>query len=218
MDDNNLNKIDELLESTSAERRIKFNINEIEAVDGPQIEDPAPSFANIENTHNTEEVDSVVAKPEPIAKKPETEEAKSEPVQPQQNICIIDETSTTVVFEQGPDLTANEIHAVAEPTDVVKKKGPKQPVKFSVIQIIAMVVVGIIALWSVMFTVDHVLAVNGTTPVFCVKKADYENGSMSFKGLGYKVQFTFDNNGNLSQSCDPFWKDGPNDARTDLVS
>ncbi|MCQ2485779.1 MAG: hypothetical protein MJ168_10670 [Clostridia bacterium] len=190
---NNLNKADELLESTSAEKRIKFNFNEIEAVDGPQIEDPVPAFAKSE-------------------KKPV--EKKAEPVQTQPNICIIDETSTTVVIEQGPDLSANEI---APAPTAIKQSAPKEPVKFSVFQIIAMVLVGIISLWFVMFTVDHAFAVNGTYPIFSKLDAEYENGSKSFKGLGYKVQFTFDENGTLSQSCDPIWKEGPNDSRADRI-
>lgn len=202
---NNLDKVDELLESTSEEKRIKFNINEIEAVEGPKIDDPVPSFAKEEETaapQNDEKAEEI-----------------SEPVQAQQNICIIDETSTTVVIEQGPDLKATEIHAAVEAAPAVAKLPEiKEKVKFSVLQIIAMVVVGIIALWFVMFTVDHVFAVNGTFPVFSKMEAEYENGSKSFKGLGYKVQFTFDENGTLSQSCDPFWAKGPNDARTDRIS
>lgn len=237
------------------ERKIKFNFDEIQSVEGPKIDDPVPSFYNnstekpfaapaeesaaipfAEETPAEEtipEAEASEAQPD-AAFKPQyeaieeaveenvAEEVEDEPkaVQTQQNICIIDETATTVIIEQGPDILAEELNPAkampaAAPASV--KAEPKEKIKFNIPQIILMAILGIIALWFIMFTVDHSFAVNATYPVFSKLEAEYADGSKSFKGLGYTVQFTYDKNGNLSQSCNPFWKSGPNDGRTDIV-
>ena len=82
-----------------------------------------------------------------------------------------------------------------------------------ILRIAIIVIVSIATLWTVMYTVDHVLACQGITPFFAVSETVYEDGSLSYKCLGYKVQFMFDANDNLTQKCVPFWEDGPNDIR-----
>lgn len=130
------------------------------------------------------------------------------------NICIIDETSTSVVFEQTSDLT----DSVNPETGKEKKSGySDEKVKFKPVQIILMVIVSLAALWCIMFTVDHTLAANGASPVFCKETQKYSDNSVSYKGLGYKVQFRFDADKNLTQKCLPSWKTGPNDGRTDFA-
>ena len=84
-------------------------------------------------------------------------------------------------------------------------------IEFNALQIVLMCVVGVALLWCIVFTTDHTIAAQGYSPVFCVQTQSYEDGSASFKGLGYKIQFRFDSSGNLTQKCVPAWKDGPND-------
>lgn len=268
MDDNKarLDRIDDLLDSTSEEKRFKLNFAKIESVIGSQdkeIKDAdsstatkteevvLPSDKEVQKFEIEESVDSVV-EVEPIAEvqefefeepvnpvidvkpiaeevvpaeKPVAEEkasvkepvaekkavAAKEPVQTQQQkICIIDETSTSVVIEQGPDISVNEIVSGVS-TKSKKEKKPKEPLKLKPIQIVIMALVGLVALWVIMFTVDHTLAANGISPVFSRETETFADGSASYKGLGYKVQFKFDSQGNLTQQVCPFWEEGPND-------
>ena len=212
-----LEQADELLESTSAEKRIKFNLSEIEKIAGPELEEPTPSIIELEAKFSEPEVEepapSVVAV-EPIKDEPvqETSKQKKEPVRTEnQQICIIDETSTSVVIEQGPDISVNEIVS-AGTAKPAKAKKSKEPLKLKPVQIVIMAIAGLIALWFVMFTVDHTLAANGVSPVFCRETESFMDGSASYKGLGYKVQFKFDANGNLTQKVLPAWQEGPNDV------
>lgn len=247
MDDNKarLDRIDDLLDSTSEEKRFKLNFAKIESVIGSQ--DKEIKDADSSTATKTEEVvlpsDKEVQKfeiEEPVnpvidvkpiaeevvpAEKPVAEEkasvkepvaekkavAAKEPVQTQQQkICIIDETSTSVVIEQGPDISVNEIVSGVS-TKSKKEKKPKEPLKLKPIQIVIMALVGLVALWVIMFTVDHTLAANGISPVFSRETETFADGSASYKGLGYKVQFKFDSQGNLTQQVCPFWEEGPND-------
>lgn len=199
---NNPDKIDELLESTSSENRIKFNFAEIESIKGPEIEEI------ISDTPDKKA--SPKAEPLPVIKAEPIDEPKpsKQPVQTeQQQFSIIDETSTTVTFEEGPDISIDEI----SPSKKSKVKKPKEKIKFSVLQIVLISVAAVITLWFVFFTVDHTLAAQGISPIFCRETAVYEDNSASYKGLGYKIQFKFDSKGNLTQKCLPAWKDGPND-------
>jgi len=212
-----LDRVDELLESTSEDKRLKFNFSEVETIKGPEIEDSVSSLysANADFTEpEIEEPAPSVVAVEPIAE-PVIEEpqapVESEPVQAnQQKICIIDETSTSIVIEQGPDISMNELSFGAANSEK-KAKAPKGPLKLKPIQIVIMAVAGLIALWVLTYTVDHTLAANGISPIFCHQTEAFEDGSASYKGLGYKVQFKFDANGNLTQKVLPAWQDGPND-------
>lgn len=204
MDENkNLGKIDELLESTSSDKR--FNFEEIvpdlayETDDTP-TQEPVPAAVAAESVEDVEET---------------VEETQDIPVQPQetsQGIRIIDETSTTVVFEESSDVSIDDLLPDSKKIKKANKaKQPKGKIKFNVLQIIIMVVAAVAAVWCIMFTVDHTLAAQGISPVFCKRTAVYEDNSASYKGLGYKVQFKFDSKGNLTQKVLPAWKDGPND-------
>ena len=161
-----------------------------------------PEEKNVFDVSETEVESAVIS--EPVIKESEpAEEGNDSPT-----ICIIDETSTSVTIEEGPDIAVDEIL----PSNGKKAKKQKEPLKLKPIQIILMAVVGLVALWFVIFTVDHTLAANGISPVFCKKEVEYDDGSVSYKGLGYKVQFKFDAQGNLTQMVLPAWKDGPNDV------
>lgn len=132
-------------------------------------------------------------------------------------VCIVDETSTTFVIENN---SATDSFAEEKTESKQKEKKVKKKKQFSVtgklsaLQIVIICVVSVVALWLTMYTVDHTLAANGISPVFCKMTAAYEDGSESYKGILYKVQFKFDENGNLTQKCLPSWKDGPNDINT----
>lgn len=143
-----------------------------------------------------------VKKEEPVKEEraAQKEEVKKEPVR------IIDETNTTIELSEGVDFYEEPVLQNQK-----KQKKPKQKVKLSVGQIILISVIGVALLWCVFFTTDHTLASFGLTPIFCREVKTYEDGSASFKGLGYKIQFSFDSENNLTQKCVPFWEDGPND-------
>lgn len=239
----NLDKIDDLLESTAEENRFKLNFAKIESVLGAQINDIEDSESSSETKtedvvlpsdekaqeFEIEESVDTVAEVEPleevqefeleepvasvVAVEPISEEPApvKEPAQAQQQkLCIIDETSTSVVIEQGPDISVNEIISGVS-TKKSKEKKPKEPLKLKPVQIIIMAIIGLITLWVIMFTVDHTLAANGISPVFSRETESFADGSVSYKGLGYKVQFKFDSQGNLTQQVCPFWQEGPND-------
>lgn len=196
MDENkNTFNLDELLEITSRNKKTNSDISAVDPVDVAPIDELEDSVVEIEPV----DTPAPVVEAKPIAQ----EEIK----QPDTGFCIIDETSTSVTFEEGPDVSVNELI----PSKRVRKPKPTGKIKFSPLQIVLMAVVGVIALWCIAFTVDHTLAANGISPVFSIKSAEYEDQSLSYKGLGYKIQFKFDSNKNLTQACVPFWKDGPND-------
>ena len=197
----NFDKIDELLKSTSSDKRIKFDINDVESVKGPELEDAVEVVAP-----NTVEV-APIEEAEEIIEDPVEEVVENIPVEEPQGICIIDETSTTVIFEEGPDMTVDELVSPAK----AKKKKEKGKIKFKPVQIVIMAILALATLWCIFFTVDHTLAAQGISPVFSKKVSEYEDGSVSYKGLGYKAQFRFDRNGALTQKVCPFWEEGPND-------
>lgn len=88
------------------------------------------------------------------------------------------------------------------------------------IRIFVIVILSIATLWTVMYTVDHTLAAQGIGPVFSYNNSEYtvsyinseEAGAWSYDCLGYKVQFLFDESGQLKQDCVWAWEEGPNDA------
>lgn len=199
-------RIDELLNDTSAENRIKF--------DTPQSNEPTINtdddalnslFANpTQETQPIEDASPVNDVPVQSVTEDEDEDEESE----ETSVCIIDETATTV--ELTDDSAVYQNNSVDE-AGIQAKKAPKQKVKFNALQIVLMCVVGVVLLWCIAFTVDHTLAARGYSPVFCVETQKYEDGSANYTGLGYKIQFRFDSGDNLTQKCLPIWQDGPND-------
>lgn len=194
-------KIDELLKDTSAENRIKFNSANSGAEKIIAEDSDIKTLFDKPVQDEVQETDAPVrdVDVQPVAE--EDEDSGSDPV------CIIDETSTTV------ELTADTgaYQSFSDSASVRKKKAPKEKIKFNALQIVLMCVVGVILLWCVIFTTDHTLAANGRAPIFSWETQKYEDGSASYKGLGYKIQFRFDSGDNLTQKCVPIWKDGPND-------
>lgn len=196
MEDNKkdkLNEIDQLLKETSAENRLKFGTIEPEE---DSVRDE--SIDILSESIEPEEAETEAAETVLPESTQSSEEAPAEG-----GICIIDETSTTIELTESVDFY--------DEADGKKIKKPKEKVKFNVGQIILMCVFGVALLWCVMFTTDHTLASFGRAPIFSKEVQTYEDGSASFKGLGYKIQFSFDANSNLTQKCVPFWEAGPND-------
>lgn len=184
-----LDKIDELLESTSAENRIKFKeddaIDLLSSQEKETVETPIePTVNNIETTDISDD---------------ESEEDESA-----DSICIIDETSTTIEISDSTE-------SYQSLSNDAPRKKVKEKIKFNALQIVLMCIIGIALLWCIAFTADHTIAAQGYSPIFCVQTQLYEDGSASYKGLGYKIQFRFDSDGTLTQKCVPAWKDGPND-------
>ena len=218
MDSNRLDKIDELLESTSAEKRIKFDFSEIEtteskiAIDAQPEEMPAPTI----------DVTPVEDIEEPVYEEPVFEEPVAE------ELDIIEEPIIEEVIEEEPeaapvaapvflDPIADDEPEVKQEKKAKKEKKEKQPKdktsKIKFLQIALIVIVSVATLWTVMYTVDHTLAAQGISPMFALSETEYDDHSLSYKCLGYKVQFMFDSNDRLTQKCVPAWEEGPNDIR-----
>lgn len=196
-------RIDELLNDTSAENRIKFDKPQSDEPKAINTDDDAINSLFGNPTQETQPVEEAAPVNEvPVQSVTEDEENEGA------TVCIIDETATTV--ELTDDSAVYQNSSVDEAGAQVKK-APKQKVKFNALQIVLMCIVGVVLLWCVVFTVDHTLAAQGYSPVFCVETQKYEDGSANYTGLGYKIQFRFDSGDNLTQKCVPIWQDGPND-------
>ncbi len=208
MDENkNLDKIDELLDGTSEENRVRFNLSDIQATES-EADIPAQFSA-------PEEVDAVSSEPEmPVAPaasvEPTVQFVPTAPVAPEA-------VQAPVMNNAGaaPQFAPNAAPAPAAKAKKAKKeKKPKDKGKaVKALQGIVIALVAVVTLWTVMYTVDHTLAAQGYSPAFSVDHTEYDDGSYSYKCLGYKVQFMYDSNNNLTQKCVFFWEDGPNDIR-----
>lgn len=222
MSSNKFDRIDELLESTSAEKRIKFDFSEIEtteskiAIDKEPEEMPAPTI----DVTPVEEIEEPVIE-EPAVEEPVVEEiieeepevsAEEEPVEeaPAQAAPVV----APILLDEVPEDVEPEVKQEKKAKKEKKEKQPKDKTsKTKFLQIALIVIVSIATLWTVMYTVDHTLAAQGISPMFAISETEYDDHSLSYKCLGYKVQFMFDSNDRLTQKCVPAWKDGPNDIR-----
>ena len=149
-------RIDELLNDTSAENRIKF--------DTPQSNEPTINtdddalnslFANpTQETQPIEDASPVNDVPVQSVTEDEDEDEESE----ENSVCIIDETATTVELTDDSAVYQNDS---VDEAGIQVKKAPKQKVKFNALQIVLMCVVGVVLLWCIAFTVDHTLAAQG---------------------------------------------------------
>ena len=198
-------RIDELLKDTSAENRIKFDKPQSDEPKAINTDDDAINSLFGNPTQETQPVEDAAPVNEvPVQSVTDDEDEENEGA----TVCIIDETATTV--ELTDDSAVYQNSSVDEAGAQVKK-APKQKVKFNALQIVLMCIVGVVLLWCVVFTVDHTLAAQGYSPVFCVETQKYEDGSANYTAHGYKIQFRFDSGDNLTQKCVPIWQDGPND-------
>lgn len=200
-------RIDELLKDTSAENRIKFDTPQSDEPKAINTDDDAISSLFGNPTQEAQPIEDAAPVNE-VPVQSVTEDDDEDEENEGATVCIIDETATTV--ELTDDSAVYQNSSVDEAGAQVKK-APKQKVKFNALQIVLMCIVGVVLLWCVVFTVDHTLAAQGYSPVFCVETQKYEDGSANYTGLGYKIQFRFDSGDNLTQKCVPIWKDGPND-------
>ena len=213
-----LDKIDDLLEKTSAENR------KINAPDGNgefkfNYEAISSNLKFDDDEEGSETVTEPELKPEP---KPEPEPIPDPEPEPEPNpepipesgdaynsaspvMMIIDETSTTFIMDDEAEISD------AESGSKKKAKKARGKTKLNPLQIVLICIFSVITAWFIIFTVDHTLAAQGISPLFSVETQTYEDGSTSYAGLGYKIQFRFDANGNLTQKCVPFWQEGPND-------
>lgn len=214
-----LSEIDKLLRETSSENRLKFDTvepsradiavegeDDIDAILGDIASSGASVYENAqEQIAPQNDIKATLGNAEPEVT-PEADDEDDEEDDQAEPVRIIDETNTTIELSDSVDYYDN-----AASQKQKKQKKPKQKVKLSVGQIVLICVFGLALLWGIFFTTDHTLASFGRAPIFSREVQTYEDGSASFKGLGYKIQFSFDSNSNLTQKCVPFWEDGPND-------
>jgi hypothetical protein len=204
-----LNEIDELLAKTSEENRKKYKHYSIDADDFKSddtdtLSDDIQDKPDEVSDTKYEDISSKPVIPESIPEEP----VKEEKTDSDEAVKIIDQTSTSFTIEDSSSIITE---APSDSSTKAKKK--KDPIKLNALQITLISVMAVITAWFIVFTVDHTLAAQGLTPMFSFQTQSYEDGSQSFKGAGYKIQFQFDANGKLTQKCVPFWKDGPNDEK-----
>ena len=214
---NRLDEIDDLLENTSAENRKKINTPNENGSFKFDYEAISSRLSFDDDEEDAEDIPGPELITEPESE-PEPEPAPEPEPEPElipesgdaynsasPKMMIIDETSTTFVMDDEAEL------ADANAGSKRKAKKARGKTKLKPLQIILICVFSVITAWFVIFTVDHTLAAQGISPLFSVETHTYEDGSTSYAGLGYKIQFRFDANGNLTQKCVPFWQEGPND-------
>lgn len=214
---NRLDEIDDLLEKTSAENRKIINTPNENGSFKFDYEAISSRLSFDDDEEDAEDIPGPELITEPESE-PEPEPAPEPEPEPElipesgdaynsasPKMMIIDETSTTFVMDDEAEL------ADADAGSKRKAKKARGKTKLKPLQIILICVFSVITAWFVIFTVDHTLAAQGISPLFSVETHTYEDGSTSYAGLGYKIQFRFDANGNLTQKCVPFWQEGPND-------
>lgn len=95
-----------------------------------------------------------------------------------------------------------------------QKKAKKEPGKNTrKILNIAIAIAVPIVLWIGVFVTDIVLVSNWYTPFFCTQTETYQDGSKTYVGAFYKMQFHVDENGEVGRECLPWFVDGPNDGK-----
>ena len=221
MDSNKFDRIDELLESTSAEKRIKFDFSEIEPTESKITIEKEPEDMPVPTIDVTPVEEPVV---EEIVEEPVIEEPVFEEVIEDEPEAPAEEPAAPVAAPVLLDPIVDDEPEVQEVKKEKKVKQPKQPKdkasRVKLLQIALIVIVSVATLWTVMYTVDHTLAAQGIGPVFSYNNSEYtvsyinseEAGAWSYDCLGYKVQFLFDESGQLKQDCVWAWEEGPNDV------
>lgn len=158
----------------------------------------------------------------------------------------------TVVAQQPPvvQVPAQPMPAQPEPAkkkktakkanksaDAKKAKKAKQKKNFGIfIRIFVITILSVVTLWTVVYTVDHVLAAQGYAPVFALEKTKYDiiylsdeneilrsNGykeddlmyAYSYECLGYKIQHIYDENCNPEVDFVWAWEKGAVDELYD---
>lgn len=189
----NLEGVDGAVEGVSSQNRVKLDFENIESTES--------GFAAENRFGEAQEINPV--QPQPV-------QAEA-PVAPPMN-AQVNEMQFNFAPPPIEEPTESKKAKKEKKAKVPKGKKDKETVH-KILRIAIIVIVSIATLWTVMYTVDHVLACQGITPFFALSETEFEDGSLSYTCLGYKVQFMFDANDNLTQKCVPIWEDGPNDVR-----
>ena len=117
----------------------------------------------------------------------------------------------------------------SKPSKIKKEKAPKAPKKSKtekenisgknqkskkrkIITVVIAVAVPVI-IWLGMFLTDIILVKNWYTPFFSVEAKTYSDGSSTYVGAFYKIQFHVneDNTEEIDRECLPWFVNGPND-------
>ena len=195
-----------LEEKFGAAQEFDFPVDSVEAPVEEQIED----FGNIEFAE---------------------EAMPQEPIDPAPQIPVQQMPAQQMPVQQMPVQQMPVQQMPAQPAPAKKKKKAKKSVEekkakrakrnknFGIfIRIFVITILSVVTLWTVAYTVDHVLAAQGYAPVFVIEKTKYDiiylsdeneilrsNGydenelmyAYSYECLGYKIQHVYD------EKCNP---------------
>lgn len=107
--------------------------------------------------------------------------------------------------------SAEEYEEPAEkPQKAKASKGKKKKKKSGKGLIAVLIVFILVVIWGALFAVDYVSVSGWNDPIFCIKTAEYENGSKDFTGLFYRFEYHIDANGDISYDIMPWFMKGHN--------
>lgn len=222
MDENkNFNENNEVVGNNNDVVTVKLDLNSVEATEtgldasvgfgeaAPETDDyvaTQPLEAPMQEIANAEPAQQVMPQYPEIAEQP----VMQQPMMNQQPV-MQQFAQPQMMMQQPaqPKQKKAKKAKKAKKTAADKAKTKKNLLTF--VRVFVIAILSVATLWTVMYTIDHTLAAQGITPVFAVKETEYEGGNISCECLGYKVQFVFDENGQLKQSVNWAWEKGPND-------
>ncbi len=238
MDDfKNQNDKREYLDGTAGDNKVKINFDSIESTESGFVQNERFGVAEEYDDMKTVAMEETPAFEQPVVpnvgvniQPPVQPIQQSAPVQPpvqpiQQSAPVqppVQPPVQNVYIQQTPQKNAPKKNAKQPLTPEAKKaKAAKRNKAFGAfVRVFVTVILSLVTLWTVMFTIDHTLAAQGIGPVFSYSEKEYtvsyidseDAGAWSYKCLGYKIQFVFDESGHLTQDCVWAWEEGPNDV------
>lgn len=121
---------------------------------------------------------------------------------------VNDEAHSPADYDEAEEYYEEE----KKPAKKKNKKKSKKKNKSSKVLTIILALLILVIIWGAFFGIDFVLASSMQKPLFCIKTAEYENGSIDYTGLFYKFQYHVEDNGENITVCLPWFMKGPNDG------
>lgn len=213
----NLNENGELFSNTPDENKVKIDFDNIESTESGIALEEKFGAAQEEFAEPAAVEETVAVQPEePIEVAAPVEYAapaeQPMPVEPQQV-----PVQPVPVAQPAPAKQKSKKSAASK-----KEKKAKRKKAFGIfIRVFIITVLSVVTLWTVIYTVDHVMAAQGYVPPFAISKtkydmvylADYNSNreannksrlyAYSYECLGYKVQHLY--NADLEREVDFVW-------------
>ncbi|MCQ2479167.1 MAG: hypothetical protein MJ120_00905 [Clostridia bacterium] len=180
--------------------KLKAKYSDFGIDDDEPVERPKPVMDEVEPEEYYDEQDSYDYDSEDADE--DYYEEYEEEQYPENDNYVNDDVHSPADYDE-----AEEYEEVKKPK---KKKGKKKNKSQKVLTTILAILIFVI-IWGAFFGIDFVLASSMQKPFFCVKTAEYENGSVDYTGLFYKFQYHVEDNGENLTVCLPWLMKGPND-------